>query len=388
MGCACSYFFDQFNDLPKRLQTSNAVCISPLNLYRFLSEENPNPKCIFIFGGSGSNKGQFIWEILQNSAENYLNNRNNEIIKLIIEDENEIDFNRYRFSYYYVDVEKLIIKHLSDRIKKLAGNRQMVPSNESPTNYKNDYSIGNDLNEELLNETFRMKRRRPSQLDIDLKNQLTDYANIVTNSWILNLVKDEIKSNINGPFEKIFIINIIPNRITIFKNCLFLKQTPSFINFDFNYVAIKLVKQHSKRKDLEIKSDDYYDEINNNFVNYFRLINKLFEIQVKSSEDKIRLKLSTTKNAIRIANKDDLISFIWMPKKDQLELNIQDFRLNDFDEILGQYQTASLLFIINNEIDLEDNLKISLNKDRHYDQVFLRKFIHLYRLISYSLKLI
>lgn len=109
---------------------------------------------------------------------------------------------------------------------------------------------------------------------------------------------------------------------------------------------------------------------------------------MKSSEDKIRLKLSTTKNAIRIANKDDLISFIWMPKKDQLELNIQDFRLNDFDEILGQYQTASLLFIINNEIDLEDNLKISLNKDRHYDQVFLRKFIHLYRLISYSLKLI
>ena len=53
MGCAISYFNDHIIDLSKRSnisKNSKALIVAPHNLYRFLSEDNPNPKCIFIFG--------------------------------------------------------------------------------------------------------------------------------------------------------------------------------------------------------------------------------------------------------------------------------------------------------------------------------------------------
>lgn len=125
-----------------------------------------------------------------------------------------------------------------------------------------------------------------------------------------------------------------------------------------------------------------------NFEFFSRLINKLFEIQVKNIGEKIRFKLTTGKNAIRIFTKDDLISFIQMPKKDLLELDISEFRFDDYNEILERCRTTSLLFIINNEIDLDDYIKLYLTNEKQYDHVFLRKFIQCYRLTSYSLRLL
>lgn len=109
---------------------------------------------------------------------------------------------------------------------------------------------------------------------------------------------------------------------------------------------------------------------------------------MKNTGEKIRFKLTTGKNAIRIFTKDELISFIHMPKKDLLELDISEFRFDDYDEILERCRTTSLLFIINNEIDLDDYIKLYLVNEKQYDHVFLRKFIQCYRLTSYSLRLL
>ena len=132
--------------------------------------------------------------------------------------------------------------------------------------------------------------------------------------------------------------------------------------------------------------------INSVFFSH-RAINKLYEIRVKNAEDNIRLRLSTSnKTAICITNKQELITFIYMPKKDLLELNISGFQFNQhLNQILKQCRRQqTLLFIINKEIDLDDNIKLLINDHdkQQYDLVFLRKFIQLYRLTSYALKFV
>ena len=205
--------------------------------------------------------------MLQQSCENFVNNDQNEAAKLLV-NKSELHLNVLKFSYYYIDVEKLIVANLDKRIKKLCTNTQT-----STGHFIDNYVHQNNhltIESPDFFSSRSSKRRKSSQAE-ELKTQLLLYANIVTNSWILSLIKKEIEDNNFGPHEKIFIINLIPNRVTLFKNCLFLKQSPSFANFNFNYVAVNLVKHVAKRKDLEIKSDyDDFDEVNANFINYFR----------------------------------------------------------------------------------------------------------------------
>nr|XP_027200974.1 uncharacterized protein LOC113795001 [Dermatophagoides pteronyssinus] len=413
MGCAISYFNDHIIDLSKRSnisKNSKALIVAPHNLYRFLSEDNPNPKCIFIFGGPGSNKGQFIWEIMEQSCENYRNNQNNDLIKLLLIDNDDDDDKRFRFSYHYIDMERLIIDNIDDRIRKFTELPTMEQQQQQPISMNNFLTTTNidDNSESLLDEinslSISKRRKSESSQEEQLRLQLRQYANIITNSWILTLLKQEIEKQNQGPYENIFLVNIIPNRITLFRDCLFLQQTPSFINFDCNFVAIKLIRHSTRRKELEIKNTgngggrnnnngNSSHDIDNNYAAYFRAINKLYEIRVKNAEDNIRLRLSTSnKTAICITNKQELITFIYMPKKDLLELNISGFQFNQhLNQILKQCRRQqTLLFIINKEIDLDDNIKLLINDHdkQQYDLVFLRKFIQLYRLTSYALKFV
>lgn len=258
-----------------------------------------------VLGGSGSNKGEFIWDILQQSCENFLHNDNNVAAQLLMNgsaatgngtaggsssaaggDEssggggsNGMRLHVVKYSYYYIDVEKLIVDNLAKRIKKLCTNTQSGGTGHFIDNYVNtsDHHLLSvaDSPDFFLSHSPVQRRRKSSASD-ELKTQLLLYANIVTNSWVLSLINKEIEENNFGPNERVFIINLIPNRITIFKNCLFLKQAPSFGTFNCNYIAVNLVKHCAKRKDLEIKSDEIYDEINSNFINYFRYVAVFF----------------------------------------------------------------------------------------------------------------
>lgn len=360
----------------------------------------------------GSNKGEFIWEILQQSCENYINNDNNAAVRLLFE-KDDIALSGTKFSYSYIDVEKLIMDNLDKRIKKLTANMQHVTDGYNNGNSllqpENIIIKGNIDTSPLISidspDLFMTQnsKRRKSSVNEELKTQLLLYSNIVTNSWVLGLIKKEIDENNGGPYEKIFIINIVPNRITLFKNCLFLRQSPSFANFNFNYIAINLVKNASKRKDLEIKTDEHFDEINNNFINYFRLvpklnrlfhevdilfrcrvINKVIDIRVENVHLKYNFRLTASKNAIKIENKDDLISFIYMPKKDLLELNIFSFKFDDFVKVLSYCNKSTLIFVIDKQVELDDNVTLKL-EEKNIDLIHVRKFIQLYRLIRYSL---
>lgn len=315
-----------------------------------------------------------------------------------------ISVNILKYSYYYIDVEKLIVDNLDKRIKKLAlnngqDNRPVQIDHSALVN--NHKSSSNSLIDSPDMFVQKKSKRRKSSSAEELTTQLLLYANIVTNSWVLSLIKKDIEENNFGPYEKIFIVNLIPNRITIFRNCLYLKQSPSFVNFNFNYIAINLVRHAAKRKDLEIKHDEQLDEITNNFINYFRydllfsltqrlslysfrLINKVIDVCVEVERAKIRLKLSTSKNAFRIATLDDVTSFIYMPKKDGIEVNISDFNFDQYERVLDICKRIKLIFVVKNEIELDESTLLLVDGD-DTDLVHVRKFIQLYRIVHYSL---
>ena len=190
---------------------------------------------------------------------------------MLLVNKSELPLNVVKYSYHYIDVEKLIIDNLDKRITKLCSNSQLNSTHLRINNYVEQEKMHNDdiLESPEFMHGRRSRRRKSSQVE-ELKTRLLLYSNIITNSWVLSLIKKEIEDNNVGPNEKIFIINLIPNRLTIFKNCLYLRQSPSFANFNFNYLAVNLVKHVGKRKDLDIKSDELFDEINNNFISYFR----------------------------------------------------------------------------------------------------------------------
>lgn len=224
--------------------------------------------------------------MLSQSSENYTDNDKNEAVKQLM-GVSSLRVNVTKYAYHYIDVEKLVCANLEKRIHKLSTNMQMNTIGQftpTPDLYDRSHSISSNNNNNttkiivdspeppfVKNSKNSSKSRRRSSTTEELKTQLLLYANIVTNSWILMLIKKEIEENNFGPYEKIFVINLIPNRISLFKNCLYLKQSPSFVNFNFNYLAINLVRNdHVKKKDYDIKSDEVFDDITSNFINYFR----------------------------------------------------------------------------------------------------------------------
>ena len=216
----------------------------------------------------------------------------------------------------------------------------------------------------------------------DLKTKLLLYANIVTNSWVLSLISREIERHSSESREKVFIVNLIPNRINLFRNCLYLRQAPSFVNFHFNYIAINLIKNSSKRKDLDqLASNSGYDEVNSNFINYFRLINKLIEVKAEDNPIKIRIKLTkNSKNSIKISSNEDLLSFIYTPKKDGMEIDINGFELTETSDFQN-----GLMFVIKNEIEIEENQFLVFD-DNDFKPTNVTKFTKIYFKLKESAK--
>lgn len=121
-----------------------------------------------------------------------------------------------------------------------------------------------------------------------------------------------------------------------------------------------------------------------------RLVNKLIDIRVKCAASKIRLRLSTSRNAITIGNLDDLVSFLYMPKKSNLELDIFRLKFELYAEALAAWKsrpTRALVFVLNDEIELDDNLILVL-AEKNIDVAHVRKFIELYKIVQYAMNFV
>lgn len=297
-----------------------------------------------MIGGSGSNKGEFIWGLLQQC------------------DSGENAGSLSRYVYHYIDAEKLILDNIGKRIKKLTTEKKTA------INSANANEDGRESKAISVSET-----NIKSNASDDLKTKMLLYANIVTNNWVLGLISKEIDKHAIEA-KKVFIVNLIPNRINMFRNCLYLKQAPSFVNFHFNYIAINLIKSNSKRKDIDqLAHNSGYDDVNSNFINYFRLINKLIEIKVERTRTKLKIKITKSKNSMKIVSREDLLSLIHTPKKDGMEIDISEFNCSQ------TFQT-SIIFVIKGEIDIDDNHVLvfdendtKVEKVKNFVQIYIKE---------------
>lgn len=308
----------------------------------FTTNDTTRSKCVFVFGGSGSQKGEFIWELMKQN------------------DEPKQDPNQEQFVFAYIDVQFLIASKIKDRVIELIGEPEEEEEAEEKKKEENDQEKEKDKDEATSNcsdddaDIEDVARANNIQVD-QVKPYLLEHSNIVSCSWVVNLIDAEIKRITEEQSEPdakiIFLINLLPNRMNLFKNCLYLKQTPNFSALNMDYFAVNLVKHdHETKKDLDLVELSTYDEINANFLNYFRNINKLVDLRIEQNAiNQLTIKLTRNKMAKKVSTPGELFDALKSNEKDVLELDIRNFTTS------GKLKRhSSLIFFVDNQIDIND----------------------------------
>jgi hypothetical protein len=196
-----------------------------------------------------------------------------------------------------------------------------------------------------------------------LKENLLNYANCVTNNWVLGLIQREIDARnrtLSSSFEKrcpdsartsqsrsnrcraqckrpdcprmhlpktVYIVNLVPNQINVFRHCLFLKQMPNMSAFRVNYIAVNLMRNDFRKKDLDmIANHSLYDEINFAYIAHFRQLNRLVDIRIETFMQKVRVRLIRSKNALKMRNEQDVRQLLG-PLEPNLDVDISQFTI-------------------------------------------------------------
>ena len=183
--------------------------------------------------------------------------------------------------------------------------------------------------------------------------------------------------------ETIYIINLVPNQINIFRHCLFLQQAPNLGSFGVNFIAINLISGDLRKKDLDsVISHSLQDELNYNYMNYFRSINRLTEVELNQKKQKIRIRVTKGKQAIKMNSEAD-VQVLFGALEDNQEIDLSEFgqkrerkgsiaKKAAFDET----ERGNLLFLLDDVVDIGDLLLCI--EDRSLEMSKLRKFIQAY----------
>ena len=74
-----------------------------------------------------------------------------------------------------------------------------------------------------------------------------------------------------------------------------------------------------------------------------------------------------------------------MPKKDQLELNIFNFKFDEIGPVMDSVkQKTTLTFVINNQVEIDNGMVLKL-EEKNINLLHVRKFVQLYKLVRYSI---
>lgn len=303
------------------------------------------------------------------------------------------------YNLFYLDIETLICDNIKNRVKELLRENRYAGHSPSSSDIWTDYESTTSLRDQSHSQLqvtqqqfdlttansrsdLSLNEEKESEFENDVatltrvKGYLNEFANFITGYWIQTLIADEIISQTNESIDhNVFLINLIPNRISHFKRCLYLNQTPNFYHTPFDFYAINLINEESTKKDLDILDGaSFQNEVNSMFIKYFRSINKLTHIKthplisVKSQELKIKLLTDGGGDnvAISVTNKQQLNELVKNHDRSQiLNINIDKFvpstatttsvteSTNDCNARHEQSK-SSLFFVINNKIELED----------------------------------
>ena len=282
-----------------------------------------------------------------------------------------------------------------------------------------------EFNQSKINTNYNSRK---------LRECMFTYANCITNNWVFSLIEKEIEnrneslkerfkklissdescqckklsisekldendemckenrlanstvSNLTKEYdyilpETIYIINIVPNQINIFRHCLFLQQTPNLANFHINYIAINLISGDLRKKDLDsIISHSIQDELNFNYMNYFRSMHRLTDVQIRQLKQKIRIRITKGKQAIKMNSESDVQILFGALDSDQ-EIDLSNFKVQhdkkrSIKKSFDETEKGNLLFLLDDIVDIGDLLFII--EDRSLEMSKLRKFIQVY----------
>lgn len=286
-------------------------------------------------GGTGSYKGMFIWELIKehnlavsaaDTAKSLgppgsTNQSRTTSRRPTVMSNCESDV-----LYHYIDVETLVLENIDDRIREMTeelgldeeGEEEFQPKkkrnhskSKNSTKKNSSTAAGKNSSNQVQNHVINRKQSESEGDDEDengsgsesptlseMRGVMIEFSNAVTTNWVFKLISEEIRRQEEArPEDKeiIYVIDLVPNRMNMFKNCLYLKQNLIITNFHCNYIAIHLVKANFRRKDLDQSTaPSTFDEVNANFINYFRSMNKLIEIKLDTYRAKTVLQVSIT----------------------------------------------------------------------------------------------
>lgn len=316
------------------------------------SRTNQNITCVFIFGklidylkgekdkcypflfsgGSGSNKGEFIFELFDERLNKLKDGK--------------------KWQYVYLHVETLIIDNIRARVDHLENG--LGDRIEEFIDEEKDKEVEENLKEEEKeqDEEDEEKREKKEKENFHaVRKCLSEYSNAITPTWIRHLIEEEINSA--KPGSK-FVINLIPNQINLFKDSLYLKQGPQFGNFNHGYIAVNIISQSHSKKDVEVSEQNSYQEVNDFFVDCFKNTGKLIEIRIEPKKLEPKIRISRRKSAIKVKNSDHLEAILRTQKSNDLNLDITQFEENP--------SKGPLFFFENGQIIVGDEV-ISVDQD-------------------------
>ena len=244
--------------------------------------------CLFVFGRPGSCKGEIAFELVQHSA------------LLAALGQREASEMSDCPLYHYIDVATVIVANIDARIREynslvaqtlrvrkeqLALNAKAIGGtdgqsedldsrgeqeaevNESlettgETLADERASVGSNSagfdatkqqqqqEESLVADEFGLITLSTKQRSI-LQLKLMKYFNSITSKWVLGLIQAEIdnlelrvKQNSHlAPRKRVYLINLVPNQLSLFKSCLYLQQDLPIKEFKYPFEAIKFERR-------------------------------------------------------------------------------------------------------------------------------------------------
>ena len=276
--------------------------------------------------------------------------------------------NNWVFSLIENEIEKRT-QSLKDRFFKLVDARNA--------------HLDNDLNEQdELDCNLEKSDLKTTDANTDLHKELhNEIHKAIRKHSFLNAV--DYHTDYVLP-EIIYIINLIPNQINIFRHCLFLQQTPNLSNFNINFIAINLMSGDLRKKDLDsVISNSIQDELNLNYMSYFRSLNRLVDVQIRQMKQKIRIRITKgNKGAIKMKTESD-VQFLLGALENNQEIDLSGFKVQSERRRNSQTKKSSiekekgnLLYIIDDVVDIGDLLFCI--EDESLKMSTLRKFIQVY----------
>lgn len=231
------------------------------------SEDHQNILCLFLFGRQGSSKGELVVELTEHSA-----------LSQALDDK-EVKSNLDCPLYYHIDVAAMIVANLNERIHEYrriqadiatAKNEEHLstgalddpPSleDQEPVKFAQQERSESHCLEASLDDEFESGRSsscsssdEPGQLDLTssstklrstLQMKLMRFSNCVTSKWVFGLIRaeiDRIEVRVTRALRnrtRVYLINLIPNQLSLFKSCLYLKQSIALRELQYNHWAI------------------------------------------------------------------------------------------------------------------------------------------------------